>query len=261
MKFSIITCTYNSERYIKNNIKSLENQTFWDFEHIFIDGNSTDDTLEIIEEYRKKYPNRVKFYQQKPGWISKAMNEWIRKSKWEYLIHLHSDDSLYEDKVLWAINKYLELNSDIDWVYGKANVVESDGKTSVWIFPSRSIFQWDSKSWFGKYLLKYFNFIPHQALFIKKDVFENFGYFDESISSAMDPDMWLRIRKQTKWSFVDEIVCNYMIRKDAQSSSVKNRKKNLTNAKKIIKRYSNWLEYPIVLIFRKIVNIYNKTLR
>ncbi len=261
MKFSIITCTYNSEKYIENNIKSLENQSFWDFEHIFIDGNSTDNTLDIIEEYRKKYPNRVKLYKQKPGWISKAMNEWIRKSKWEYLIHLHSDDSLYNNKVLYSINTYLESNSTIDWLYAKANVVESDAKTSIWVFPSRKIFQWSSKSWFGKYFLKYFNYIPHQAVFIKKEVFEKFGYFDETISSAMDPDMWLRIRKQTKWAFVDEIVCNYMLRKDAQSSSKKNRDKNFANTKKIIKRHSNWLEYYIILLFRKIINIYNKTLR
>jgi glycosyltransferase involved in cell wall biosynthesis len=260
MKFSIITCTYNSEKYLEKNIEMLKSQTFDDFEHIFIDWNSTDKTVEIINEYKNEFPDKVKLYQQKPWWISKAMNEWIIKSSWEYIIHLHSDDSFYNEKVLENVNDFLCKN-DYDWIYWKANVVENNWITSMWLFPNRKIFQYNSMSKFGKYFLKFFNYIPHQAVFIKKEVFEKYWYFDETISSSMDPDMWLRIRNKTKWSFIDLIVCNYMIREDAQSSALKNIKENNKNKNIVSQKYLNIFEFGLSKIFNIWIDFMNKTRR
>jgi len=260
MKFSIITCTFNSDKYLLKNINTVRNQSFKDFEHIFIDWNSTDKTIEIINKYKKEFPDKVKLYTQTPWWISKAMNEWIKKSSWKYIIHLHSDDSLYNDLVLEKVNLFLNKYK-YDWIYWKANVVESNWVTSLWLFPNRKIFQfyWHSKIW--NYFLKFFNYIPHQALFIKKEVFIKYWYFDETITSAMDPDMWLRIRNKTKWSFINLVICNYMVREDAQSSWLKNREKNYNNWKKVIKRHTNIVEFYLIILFNKIINIFNKTLR
>jgi len=93
MKFSIITCTYNSEKYLQENINSVESQIFHNFEHVFIDGNSSDKTIEIIKKYQKKYPHTVKLLQCEPKGISNAMNHGINQSSGQYIIHLHSDDS------------------------------------------------------------------------------------------------------------------------------------------------------------------------
>lgn len=260
-KYSIITCTYNSEKYIKKCINSVKEQTFKNFEHIFIDGESQDNTVKIIERYQRDNPQKIHIFTQKPWWISKAMNEWILKAKWEYIIHLHSDDSFYDKKVLQKVDAFLKKNYNLDRIYGKANVIEEDWETSIWIFPNRKILQWDSESWIGRKLLTYFNYIPHQAVFIKKDVFTNHGDFDETISSAMDPDMRLRIKDRTKWSFINEIVCNYMVRKNAQSSGKKNTKKNKKNWGKMMKKHSNYFEYYIIWLVNIIINKINKTKR
>lgn len=68
-ELSIITCTYNSEKYLRECLQSIEKQRISEknFEHIFIDGNSTDSTIEIIQEYKKRNPKfRIKIISSDP---------------------------------------------------------------------------------------------------------------------------------------------------------------------------------------------------
>jgi len=261
MKYSIVTCVYNSEKYLQNNIKSVRNQTYTNYEHIFIDSNSTDRTLELIKNYERETPGgQVRLFQTKQKGISRAMNEGIKYASGDFLIHLHSDDSFFDSNVLEDVNNYIYRNQDMDWLYGKINVVEEDGK-NVGIFPDRKIFQYNSDNIFGKYLLKFINFIPHQAVFIKKVVFEEFGYFDETIKCYMDPDMWVRIKNDTNWKFYDRIMSNYCIRKDAQSSGEKNTNENLEYKNTVQKRYMNFFECWIAKLINFLVSKINKTSR
>lgn len=73
--FTIITCTYNSAIFVENNIRSVKEQSYTDFEHIFIDGNSTDTTLDKIRKYQNKYPQKVMLYARAPKGISNAFND------------------------------------------------------------------------------------------------------------------------------------------------------------------------------------------
>jgi glycosyltransferase involved in cell wall biosynthesis len=69
---SVITCTFNSEKYLKNALKSVESQTYQPIEHIINDAYSTDSTLEIIQEYIERNKNRysIKF-------IQSELKEWV----------------------------------------------------------------------------------------------------------------------------------------------------------------------------------------
>lgn len=258
MKFSIITCTYNSEKLLPKIIASVKQQTFADFEHVFVDGFSSDGTVEIIKNYQAEYPERIKLFQAKPQGISNAMNEGIKHSSGEYIIHLHSDDSFFNDQVLADVNAFL-TGQNWDWIYGKINVIEEDGR-AVGLFPKRKIWQMGGSVW-GRWLLKYFNYIPHQAVFIRRAVFDKFGYFDETISSAMDPDLWLRIKEKTRWCFYDRVISNYCLRAGAQSSSLKNIQKNRANQRLVQKRHLNWLDILISRLVNFAANRKNQNLR
>jgi glycosyltransferase involved in cell wall biosynthesis len=254
MKFSIITATYNSDRFILKNIESVKKQTHSSWEHIFVDGFSSDKTKQIILDYKKQFPNQVRLIESPPKGISNAMNVGIKNATGDYLIHLHSDDSLFDDNVLKDTNQYLEKN-DFDWIYGKSNIIESDGsKIGVW--PHKKIHKHNSKSFFGKQLIKYMNFIPHQTVFIKPDVFQKFGSFDETLKTSMDSDLWMRIINKTKWSFFDKTICNFTVRKDAESSNLQNKKRNKINYAQVQKRHLNKIEYVFGRFIENTINLF-----
>lgn len=153
------------------------------------------------------------------------------------------------------VYKFLSQNPKVDWIYGKINVVEEDG-SSVGVFPKWKIFQLSSS-----YLLKFVNFIPHQAVIMKKDVFDKFGDFDTRLKTGMDYDLWLRLAKNTKWSFCDRLISNYMIRKDSNSSSLKNKSRVLKDFEAVQKRYLNKPERIFAKIVNRIVARVNRTYR
>ena len=126
--FSIITCTLNSEQSIARNINSVSNQTFKNHEHIFIDGNSRDKTLKIINKYKRQNPSSIKLFKAKPQGISHAMNLGILNAGGKYIIHLHSDDYFYDNKVLEDVNKYLIKSPDLDFKVQRAFYAPSYGK-------------------------------------------------------------------------------------------------------------------------------------
>lgn len=254
--FSIITITYNSQAYLADTLASVESQTYSDYEHIFVDGGSTDQTLSLIKEYQAHDPGRVKLISSPAKGISNAMNLGISKSRGVYLIHLHSDDYLHDKGVLQDVATHLHSHPDLDWIYGQIQVVESDG-SSVGVFPKHLIFQ---LGW--RYLLQFFNFVPHQAVFIKREIFTRFGSFDESLRSAMDQDLWFRLNYKTKWQYFDRLISCYRVHNQAKSSSLGNYQSNRAEYKRVQSKYlSSWVDRALAKLVHLIEEKTNKTTR
>ena len=253
--FSIVTCTLNSEEFIEKNIKSVQTQTLTNYEHIFVDGYSDDDTREILEKYRKKHSNIVKIVLQNPKGISVAMNKGIKMAKGEYIIHLHSDDSFYDQNVLEHVRIFLINNNFPDWIYGKIMVIEKNGKR-VGTFPNQNVFHNAND-----HLLKLINYIPHQSVFIKKKVFYLFGFFDESLVSSMDYDLWLKIATKTRWLFINRVISNFTVHKNSQSSDRNKIQINNKEQIKVVKKHLNITEYLLHLLVKLFLDAYNRTRR
>lgn len=178
MRFSIITITYNSEKYLAETIESIVNQTFENYEHIIWDGGSTDQTLKIIQ----KFPH-IHLYQGKDSGISDAMNKGASYAKGDYLLHLHSDDLLHEKNSLEIANTFFEQHPHALWAYGKSQVIDSQGN------PLRTP---PLVPFCTKRLHKY-NIIPHPATFISRKLFLKSGGFSTQLKYCMDYDLWLRL--------------------------------------------------------------------
>lgn len=261
IRFSVITCTYNSAKYLSKNIESVSQQVFINFEHIFIDGFSSDGTMDILKKYQLLFPDRVKIYQLTPSGISSAMNKGIFFSRGEYLIHLHSDDSFFDNKVLFDVDNFIKKIKNIDWIYGKVNVFFKGG-LSKGIWPSHNI--WHKNNFcdkFRNYILKFYNYIPHQAVFINKKIFHSFGLFSEDLKSNMDIEFWLRIKNSTRWIYFDRIISNFCLRSDAQSSSFANQKNNNKDLNLVKKYYLNKFEFFCFLFLNFFINIKNKNIQ
>jgi len=238
--FTIITCTRNSSAFIRPCIDSVRSQTYRDFEHIIIDGESTDDTLAILHQYNYSKTTA------KPRGIANAMNTGIRSAHGKYLYFLNSDDSLYDDQVLQKTHDYLASHWELDWVYG--NIHETDGIKTIGYPPKRAIFQ-------GKHpnILKFYNYIPHQGAFIKKSVFDQFGLYDEQLKSMMDPEYWLRISLGTDWGYMPLVVANYLIRPDSQSENIDHAQSNTLEYELVQAKYLSKFELVIAKLINKII--------
>ena len=120
MIISIITPTYNSEKFIKKNIESLNNQKQI-FEQIFVDNNSSDSTKKIIKD-NARYPYNI--ISEKDDGIYYAMNKGISNATGDYLLFLNSDDWLPE-KTIEIVFEEIRNNPNNDIYYGNSSYYEN----------------------------------------------------------------------------------------------------------------------------------------
>ncbi len=111
---SIITVTLNSEKYLEETLKSIENQKNKDYEVIIIDGHSVDSTIEII----KRYENLINFcLTEKDNGIYDAFNKGLKYAKGKYIVFVNSDDILTPE-ALELLSAYDKKYKDIDFLFG-----------------------------------------------------------------------------------------------------------------------------------------------
>lgn len=245
--FSIITCTYNSEKYIKDNIHSVFTQTFKDYEHVFIDGYSSDDTVRIIKDYQNKNRGRVRSFSYPPRGITNAFNKGIKKANGRWLIFLNSDDYFYSKNSLQKIYNHVQ-SGKAEIYYGKAKFVNclNFGK-NFRIIPHRKIYQR-----LNYWLLLLTNYVPHQSVVTKAELFKKHGLFDENYRLASDYEFWVRIASSKVINgFIDDILV--VCRSTIDSASVVKRNLALKEDNQIVDKYSR---FPLNLFF-KFVRIIN----
>ena len=178
-KISIITVTKNSEKFLHQNILSVKSQNYKNFEHIFVDGNSEDKTLEIIKSYKKKKIKLIKNKNDKG--LYHAMNIGIKNSSGDIIGILNSDDIYYKN-TLRIVNKYFNKYKDLDFLFG-----------SVYKHKLLSGYNPDIINWsFGFYTTHSVGF------FIKKKSQLKVGLYDLKYNYSADYDLFLRMIKKFK---------------------------------------------------------------
>lgn len=189
IKISIITCTWNSSAFLSKSIKSVLGQDYPNIEYIFVDGGSTDGTMEMIHAI----PRPVTLIENVRGGIGRAMNFGIEAATGDVIAHLHSDDYYAHSNVLSHLVQVLE-QTNAAWLFGRCmSDIEGTRVPENYVIPRYSYHR----------LLKG-NFIPHPATFVRRSLFKRVGTFNESIKYAMDYDMWLRLGKIAEPVQLDE---------------------------------------------------------
>lgn len=231
MKLSIITCTYNSEKYLPEAIGSVTSQNKWiDYEHIFIDGMSIDGTCDIIKEYAVSNPTtNIVLEQRNPKGIYNAMNEWIKLASWDFVLFLNSDDFLSKD-ILSRYISFIEKNPNGDIYHWKFQQIYQD--RNIGIFPKNSFF---SKILFH---LGFNTFIFHPTALIKRSLFTELWFYDESKKIASDLWFWfLCFSKHKKFIFFPEIVSNFRIHDNSMTSNPANKAREIEEVSFFRKKY------------------------
>jgi len=220
--FSIVTCTWNSAATLADTLASVQRQTCQDVEHIFVDGGSTDATLDMIAAY----PGRKRVLRDVGGGISRAMNQGIEAATGEYVAHLHSDDYYATDDVLDTVARRF-ADERVDWVYGTVQVLK-DGE----LIPPYPMLPFT----YGSFAAGRAS-VPHPAVFIRRSAFGRVGMFDEQLKYAMDIDLWLRLGRVARPATVDRPLT--VFRDHAGSVSSANKIKARQEEFQVRRRYMN----------------------
>ena len=155
---TVITVTYNAAPVIRDTLKSLEEQTFREFEHLVIDGASKDNTLNLIKDFSL---NRSRIISEKDKGLYDAMNKGLKEAKGKYVIFINAGDRFHDPE---SLHYYaLAASNDPDIIYGDTVIVNQKGDV---IAPRHlSAPRVLTKDSFANGML-----ICHQAFMVKKDL-------------------------------------------------------------------------------------------
>lgn len=222
LKISVITCTWNSETTLRDTIESVARQTHPAIEHVFVDGGSTDGTLQMIADLA---PGAV-VLNDIGGGISRAMNEGVVAATGDVIAHLHSDDYYLSPLVLETVAAAFEASPERTWAYGKIRVLK-DGQLDSADYPLAPYS-------YGRYVSGKIS-IPHPAVFIRRNTFLQTGEFDTTLKYAMDIDYWLRLGRDNPPIQIDEALTAF--REHPGSLSTANKVKAREEEWRVRQRY------------------------
>jgi len=212
---SVILPVYNAKKYLDEAINSILTQTFKDFEFIIINDGSTDNSLNIIEHYRKKDNRIVLISRENKGLIS-SLNEGIKKSKGKYIARMDADDISLSTRFEEQYN-FLEKNLDI-------------GVCGTWA----EVFKKGSQSRFLKHpithdelLTRLLFSVPfaHPSIMMRKELFDRYNLeYNLEYKNAEDYKFWLDISKYTKFGNIPKVLFKYRYLESSVSRQADNKR-------------------------------------
>ncbi|MGD1102573.1 MAG: glycosyltransferase family 2 protein, partial [Terriglobia bacterium] len=122
---SVITPVLNGRKYLEKCIESVLSQSYPHVEHVFVDGGSSDGTLDILKRYNQSYPQRVRFITGTDKTPEDAWNKGLLLSKGDILGWLGSDDT-YTPDALRTVVEFFTLNPDASFVFGICDVIDQN---------------------------------------------------------------------------------------------------------------------------------------
>ena len=185
-KVTVLRSVYNGEKYLREAIESILNQTFTDFEFLIINDGSTDRTTEILQSYDNP---RIKIIDNgKNIGLTKSLNKGLRMARGEYIARMDADDVSMLERLGKEVD-FLETHQDCAVVGTFAKVLNEDSE--VIRLMDRPIDDAQIREFFRRD-----NCIAHGSAMIRKTCLENVGSYDESIARAQDYELWLRLSEK-----------------------------------------------------------------
>lgn len=182
MKISIITATYNSEKTVRDTIESVLRQSYTEYEYIIQDGGSKDDTLKIVNEYTEEFGGRLKIVSEPDKGIYDAMNKGFQVAKGDVFALINSDDFFCDDQAIEKVMNIFDTHPETDAVYGDLYYVSpynTDRIVRKWVTGEQKLF---AKGWLP----------AHPTFYVKREIYEKYGYFNLGYKLAADFELMLR---------------------------------------------------------------------
>lgn len=187
MNLSIITINYNNAEGLRKTLASVAEQTYRDIEHIIVDAASNDGSVDIIQDYESSnlssaHPITIIWSSEPDGGIYAGMNKGIRKASGKYVQILNSGDILAAPDVIERMVAALSANGNPEILYG--NMIKE--------WPNGKRLNDKCEAGHLSMLSFYFGTLNHDSAYIRRDLFDKFGLYDENLKIVSDWKWYLQ---------------------------------------------------------------------
>ena len=240
---SVITVVFNAQSLVERTLRSVQQQTFSSYEHIIIDGASSDETLMVVERFSR---NELSVFSERDQGIYDAMNKGLQHARGTFVIFMNAGDEFFDEFVL---ENALGNNRDADFIYGETVVVDDAGVVlgNRRLSPPK-VLHWRS--------LQRGMCVSHQSIFMRRELAEP---YNKEYKISSDIDWTIRMLRKSR-----KIVNTYtVISKFLEGGvSASRRKKGLIERFQIMRKHYGLLttlfnhfiillRYPVHRLTRK----------
>lgn len=241
-KISVVMSVYNEEKSIKSTINSVLNQSYKNFEFIIVDDSSTDDTNKIISGYNDE---RIIIIRNTNNYgLTKSLNIGINKSIGSFIARIDAGDVCERERFQKQIDIFVK-NPKIGIVGTWGQFVNKRNKKLFKYKPP--IYDFQIKKNISK-----MGVILHPSAMIRRDLFNNYGLYNESFRTGQESELWLRLSPNTKMYNIPEILitCKY----DSNSISYQKTNEQIKNNLNIIT--NSEISFGFRMLYSILSNIY-----
>ncbi len=213
-KVSVVVPSYNRAEFITETIESILAQSFEDFELIFVDDGSTDNTEAIVARFVERDP-RVKYFKKANEERAVARSFGIKQAQGDYVALVDSDDIWYPSKLDDQVD-ILSAMDEVVLVYASVDRIDMQGKAIA-----GAARQYQGHSGFVYFELLNRNFIPSVTPMIRRSVLNDVGAQVTEFIPYEDWDFWLRISRRGQFHHIREPLGAYRIHPQQSVQNVK----------------------------------------
>ncbi len=204
LRVSIVTPSLNQGAYIQTAIESVLTQNYQHLEYIVMDGSSTDNTVQILQQYGE----RLRFVSEPDGGQSAAINRGWQLTQGDIIAWVNADDFLQPGTINAAVEA-LEKHPEVAFVYGDCDYINEAGKVTG---------RYDAQPYDYAALVKSAtNFIPSIALFMRRSAVEKIGLLDQTLHYMMDYDLCLKLGRAHKGLYLPQSFAAMRLHTSAKS--------------------------------------------
>jgi len=203
---SVVVPVYNGQKYIRDTLVSILDQTYRNIECIVVDDGSTDSTTDICQEFS----DRLLIFRKANGGQSDALNYGWQRASGDYLCYLSADDLLHKNAIEVLLTDSEKASGDVV-VYPRYELIDSNGK-KIKVFLTRFF---DKKNIFEKFYCP----VGPGAIF-SRSLFESYGGWRTDLRQIPDFEFWLRLARSAKFICHDEVLSSFRVHDSSQTHAV-----------------------------------------
>lgn len=243
-KISIVIPSYNKSGFIGKTLESIFSQRYQSIEVIIQDGGSTDETIEIIKKFARKYP--IIWESKKDKGQLDAVNIGLKKATGDILTFINADDCYVPEAFTTISNAYAK-NPSAFWFAGRGIVINERGKE---IAKSITCYKNFLLALNFRFCLLIINYLMQPSVFFTKEAFVKYGPFTGTSNFITEYDFWLKLSKVSTPVVINKNISKFRIEESTKTKTMSG--KLLSADWEIVNKYT---KNPVVLVLHKLNNL------